>query len=270
MRPDREDIAVPPFPPSVEWIGPAPDPVERVCARGPLLVEMIDAAHPSSARTLPYLRTWDHRYREHGLTTVAVNSPRFPFTAEPPKLEAALALWGVEFPAAADSEYAIWHDYGARGWPSLFLWGRGGALRWFHFGEGEYRATEEAIQEELGAADLPEPMEPLRPVEAPGAAVAAPSGELFPGGSEAQPWRPGASGDSIGLEYEAGGAWASVDGTGLLHVSLDGGPERAVEVTAPGAYELTGHERHEHHRLGLRASQGLDVYAISFAAGLPD
>ncbi len=40
-------------------------------------------------------------------------------------------------------------------------------LRWFHFGEGEYRQTEEAIQEELRELDalrpLPEPMAAIRP-----------------------------------------------------------------------------------------------------------
>ena len=273
MRPERQDIAVPPFPPSVEWIGQAPGPVERVCARGPLVVALIDAAHPSSVRALPYLGAWDERYREHGLTVLAVNSPRFPFTAEPAKLEAALALWDARFPVAVDSGYAIWHDYGAEGWPSLFLWGRGGALRWFHLGEGEYRATEEAIQGELRAAELasalPEPLSPFRPAEVPGVEVARPSDELLPGGSESRPWRPDADGDSIDLEYGGAGAWVTVDGRGSLGVSLDGGSEQEVPVEAPGAYELSQHEGHEAHRLRLRVPSGIDVYAISFAAGLP-
>ena len=137
---------MPPFPPGTEWIGPEPGAVERICARGPLLVQFVDAAHLSSVRTLPYLTAWEERYRDRGLTVVGVNSPRFPFTADAGKLRAALARLGVRFPVAADSRYEIWHGYGCEGWPSLFLWGRGGALRWFHFGEGEYAATEKAIQ----------------------------------------------------------------------------------------------------------------------------
>jgi len=255
------------------WIGDEPAAVERICATGPLLVHFIDAAHFSSVRTLPYLAAWADRYRELGLTVLAVNSPRFPFTGEPVKLATALARLEVPFPVAADSAYTAWHDYGCQGWPSLFLWSRGGALRWYQFGEGEYSATEEAIQEELGplspGADLPDPLTPLRPSDAPGALVARPSEELFPGGSASEPWRPGDEDSSLELEYAAGGVWAAVDGAGSLGLSLDGGLETTIEVAAPGAYELAEHGAHESHRLTLSASAGLSVYSVGFSAGLP-
>jgi hypothetical protein len=244
-----------------------------MCARGALLVHFVDVAHLNSVRTLRYLSAWDARYRDLGLTVLGVNSPRFPFTGEPEKLAAALARLEVTFPVAADARYVLWHAYGCEGWPSLFLWGRGAALRWFHFGEGEYTATEEAIQEELRGADpereLPEPLAPLRPSDAPGALVAPPSEEVFPGGSASEPWRPGEPDSPLELDYAAGGAWASVDGRGALRVGLDGGPELSVEVEAPGAYELASHPWHESHRLSLRPTRGLSVYAISFAAAPP-
>jgi hypothetical protein len=267
------DIAVPPFAPSLEWVGPAPPPVERICARGPLLVHFVDVGHLSSVRTLPYLNAWQGRYSPHGLTVLGVNSPRFPFTAEPAKLEAALERLEVPFPVALDAEYLAWHDYGCEGWPSLFLWSRGGALRWFHFGEGEYAATEAAIQEELRAVspalELPEPLDPLRPSDAPGALVARPTNEILPGGSISEPWRANRPGEEIDIPYEAGGAWATVDGAGELTVSLDGGPPGTITVGAPGAYELFDHERHESHRLSLAASPTVDLYAVAFAAGIP-
>jgi hypothetical protein len=267
------DIAVPPFAPSLSWVGSQPPPVERICARGPLLVHFIDAAHLSSVRTLPYLNAWHERYSPQGLTVVGVNSPRFPFTGEPEKLAAALARLEISFPVALDGEYRAWHDYGCEGWPSLFLWSRGGALRWFHFGEGEYSATEAAIQEELQAVsptlELPGPLEALRPSDAPGALVARPTDELLPGGSVSEPWRPSRPGDSLDVAYSAGGAWATVDGEGELSVSLDAGPAMPIPVDAPGAYELSRHDRHESHRLSLAASPTIAVYAVAFAAGLP-
>jgi hypothetical protein len=267
------DIAVPPFAPSLTWVGEEPPPVERICARGPLLVHFIDAAHLSSVRTLPYLRAWHERYSPHGLTIVGVNSPRFTFMHERAKLAAALERLDVAFPVALDGEYRAWHDYGCEGWPSLFLWNRGGALRWFHFGEGEYNATEAAIREELLAVspglEPLEPLEPLRASDAPGALVARPTEELFPGGSISEPWRSSGPESRLDTAYAAGGAWATVDGEGLLTVSVDGGPPREIPVQAPGAYELSSHERHESHRLSLAASPNLDVYAVAFAAGLP-
>ena len=273
MRPDALDIAVPPFPPHLEWVGPALPPVDRVCARGPLLVHFIDAAHPSSVRTLPYLSAWNERYSSHGLTVLAVNSPRFSFTGDRAKLATTLERLGVAFPVAVDAEYRAWRDYGCKGWPSLFLWARGGALRWFHFGEGEYAATEAAIQDELVAitpsVELPPLLGSLRPAEAPGAAVVGPSPEVFPGGSISTPWRAAGPEDSLELEYAAGGAWATVDGEGTLHASLDGGAAQTIDVDAAGAYELSGHERHQAHRLSLVASPSLSVYSVAFAAGVP-
>jgi len=267
------DIAVPPFAPSLEWVGEAPPPVERICARGPLLVHFIDAAHLSSVRTLPYLRAWHERYSPHGLTVLGVNSPRFPFTGERAKLAAALERLGIAFPVALDPEYLAWHDYGCEGWPSLFLWSRGGALRWFQFGEGEYAATEAAIQEELLATsptfELPPPLKPLRPSDAPDALVARPTEELLPGGSISQPWRPAREDEALELDYEAGGAWASLDGEGSVVASVDGHAPITASVEAPGAYELSAHDRHGAHRLRLSVSGDVSVYSIGFAAGLP-
>jgi hypothetical protein len=265
---------VPPFVPGTIWIGEEPPAVERICARGPMLVHFIDAAHFSSVRTLPYLRAWAERYTELGLTVLGVNSPRFPFTSEPGKLAEAIARLELPFPVAADSAYAAWHDYGCQGWPSLFLWGRGGALRWYHFGEGEYAATEAAIQEELRALSpggaLPDPVPPIRPSDAPGALVARPTQEVFPGGSVSEPWPAAGEAAELELEYEAGGAWVAADGAGALGLSLDGEPRETIEIGAPGAYELFEHGRHERHRLSLRPSTGLSVYSVGFSAGVPE
>jgi hypothetical protein len=270
VRPSAHDIAVPPFPPGTNWIGSDPGAAERICARGPLLVHFIDAAHLSSVRTVPYLSAWHERYGGLGLTLVGVNSPRFPFTADPGKLTAALSRLEVRFPVAVDAGYELWRAYGCKGWPSLFLWGRGGALRWFHFGEGEYAATEEAIQQELEAgAELPEPLAPRRPSDAQGALVAPPTGEVFPGGSESQPWLAREGEPALEMDYSAEGAWATVDGRGVLRASIDGEPAVALEVAAPGAYELASHGRHESHRLALAPSAGVSLYAVSFAAGVP-
>ena len=44
---------------------------------------------------------------------------------------------------------------------------------------------------------------------------------------------------------------------------------QVLEVAAPGLYELAEHPRHERHELTLRASPGLDLYSVSFSAGVP-
>ena len=245
----------------------------ELTAAGPVLVHFFDFAQLNSVRTLPYVIEWHRRYSPLGLTVLGIHSSRFPFTKTNDALAPAVERLGIDYPVAQDSSYAIWHDYGAKGWPSTFLWNRNRALAWFHFGEGEYRATEEAIQDELREADalvdLPDAMEPLRPSDAPGAGVARPTEELFPGGGPAEPWRPDAGGDRLELDYAAGAAYAAVDGEGVLTVALDGAPAREIAIEAPGLYELAEHARHQEHSLALGAQPGVLVYALSFAAGVP-
>jgi hypothetical protein len=257
----------------VRWLNAARPPrIAELLAAGPALVHFLDFAQLNSVRALPYVIAWRARYAGTGLSVLGIHSPRFPFTANRAKLAAALERLGVEHPVADDSEYEIWNDYGCRGWPSLFLWGQEGALRWVHFGEGEYAATEEAIQAELRALDpdreLPLPLDPLRPSDAPAAKVIPPSEEVFPGGSAAEPWRSG-NGGPLAVEYGGGGAYAAVDGAGELQVALDGGAGTTIAVDIAGLYELAEHPRHERHRLTLSATPGLAVYSLAFAAGVP-
>lgn len=269
MRPPRDDIAAPDLPPSLAWIGEAPRSMPVLTAAGPVLVHFFDYAQLNSVRTLPYLLEWDRRYRAAGLRTIGVQAPRFPFGADHGAVAAGLTELGVELPVAIDAERDLWFAYGCEGWPSLFLWTTGGALSWFHFGEGEYRATEEAIQAELRELDalrtLPEPMPPFRPTDAPGAKVMPPTEELFPGGSWEHPWE----GGELTVPYEAGGAYATIEGKGELTVTFDGGDSHKLPINGGALYTLAEHPRHQPHRLKLDPSPGLRIWSISFAAGLP-
>jgi hypothetical protein len=270
MRPERADIAAPELPPRVRWVGSKPGPMAELTAAGPVLVHFFDLAQLNSVRTLPYVRAWHERYAAAGLTVLGVHSPRFRFTATNDALSLAVDRLEIPYRVAQDSSYAIWHDYGCKGWPSLFLWNTSGALAWFHFGEGEYAATEEAIQEELRSADalveMPEPLPPLRPSDAPGALVAPPTEELFPGGDASTPWR---GGGRLRVDYEAGGAHAAADGAGELIAAIDGGPERAIPVAGAGLYELASHPRHEAHALEVSATGSVAVYSVAFTPSPP-
>lgn len=281
MRPERDNIVAPDLPEGIEWVGEAQRSMPVATAAGPALVHFFDFAQLNSVRTLPYVSEWARRYAPHGLTTIGVQAPRFPFGADRQTVAAGLERLGVEFPVAIDAERRLWHAYGCEGWPSLFLWKLGGALAWFHFGEGEYQATEEAIQAEVREQDalreLPAPMAPLRPSDAPGARVMPPTPELFPSGSWERPWTAGEDGDELEITYEAGGAYATVEGDGEIAleldavgaVELDGASSASIAVDSPALYPLVEHPRHEQHTLVLRPSPGLRVWSVSFAAGVP-
>ena len=252
------------LPGRIRWLNAAEPPnVAALTATGPLLVHFFDFAQLNSVRALS-LRARVARALRADWACACSASTR-PGSASPPSaaLDAGVAALGVDHPVADDAQYAIWHDYGCKGWPSLFLWGRGGALRWFHFGEGEYSATEEAIAEELRAEDitlrLPQPMAPIRPSDAPGALVVPPSAEHFPGGS---PATPGAEPGQIRLEIDIRGGRRLGSGRrrGELRWWLDGERGRQCAPSGPAPDRCwpstAGHKRHS---LRIEATRGSDL-----------
>lgn len=273
MRPDRDNIAAPDLPDSLAWVGTEPESMPALTAGGPALVHFVEYAQLNSVRTLPYLVEWQRRYREAGLSVIAVQAPRFPFAAVRDNVAAGLREHGVKLPIAIDAEHDLWAAYGCTGWPSLFLWSLGGALAWAHFGEGEYRATEEAIQAELREMDalqqLLEPLAPLRATDAPGAHVIPPTPEYFPGGSWERAWIAGEDGEDLALDYQAGGAYATIEGDGELQVEIDGQWRTIPASPTPGLRTLAEHPSHEAHSLVLRPAPGVKIWSLSFAAGVP-
>jgi len=274
MRPERDNIAAPELPGRIKWLNcEKPPKMAALTVGGPVLVHFFDPTQLNSVRALPYITDWNRRYEAHGLTTLGILSPRFALTRDPEIAAAGVESSGVEHAVALDLDYAIWHDYGCLGWPSLFLWGQGGALTWAHRGEGEYRATEEAIQDELREGDvtrnLPALMEPLRATDEQGALLSAQSAEILPGGSPAEAWAAQAGDSLLEFDCEAGEAWVVADGEGEIQVSVDGEPDTPIHVPPAGLSKLNGEGSHESHHLALEASPGVRVWAISFAPGAP-
>ena len=63
-----------------------------------------------------------------------------------PNLVKAVADLNVTYPVAQDNDGATWNAYHTQYWPTLYLIDKRGHLRYTHIGEGEYGATESAIQ----------------------------------------------------------------------------------------------------------------------------
>lgn len=269
MKPHRADIALPPFPPGLEWIGGEPPAAERMTAKGPLLVIFFEAGELSSVRSLPHIGAWADRYRNAGLTTLGVHSPRNGLARDPADLEAALQRLGVGFPVAADVSYRVWHLYGCKGWPSVFLWGRGGRLEWFHLGIGGLADTEEAIRAQLrGGEEDRELPDRVHPVDADGDGrkMIKPSDEVFPSGDRERAWR-GGPGEPLEVEYAGAGAWAALSGSGTVEVRADGGAAHRLTVEAPGLYELSEHPEHGMHEIRLDLDGEIHVWSVAFSAG---
>jgi thiol-disulfide isomerase/thioredoxin len=108
-------------------------------------------------RTLPYVRAWDAKYRDLGLTVIGAHTPEFDFERNVDNVVARSHSFGVEYPIAVDSEYGVWQAFANHFWPAIYLADAEGRIRYHHFGEGEYAMTEMAIQQLLldaGTADV--------------------------------------------------------------------------------------------------------------------
>ena len=102
-------------------------------------------------RTAPYLRAWDAKYREHGLTVIGVHTPEFPFETDLDSIRAAAKERRIAYPVVADNDYAIWTAFANRYWPAVYVADAKGAIRFHHFGEGRYEETERVIQQLVDA-----------------------------------------------------------------------------------------------------------------------
>jgi thiol-disulfide isomerase/thioredoxin len=101
-------------------------------------------------RTLPHLRAWDAKYREHGLVVIGAHTPEFAFEHDLDNVRRAIKAMRVDFPIAVDNDYAIWNGFSNQYWPALYLIDVKGANRFMHFGEGAYDESERTIQQVLG------------------------------------------------------------------------------------------------------------------------
>ena len=245
-------------------------------------------------RTLPYIREWDDRYRAAGLTIVGVHTPEFAFERVESNVRENAKDLKLRYPIAMDNDFGTWQAWSNQYWPAKYLIDRQGHVRYYHFGEGEYGETEEAIRTLLGDS---------APV-ASGLADESPHGLVTPesylgykrldrnGGDEIVEDEPHAYTLPRGLlanELALGGIWTVQDeravaglsaslrlqyrardvflvltGKGSVQVLVDGKPERTVRVRGDRLYTLVKGEEIRDHLLELRFTPGVAAYAFTF------
>src|SRR4051795_6629119 len=230
MRPPADaEIPAPEFPGRAGWLNVALLRMDMLLGRHAVLVEFWDFARVNSLRTLPYLLSWHERYADAGLQIVGVHSPGYSFGRDTGTVARAVERLEIPYPVALDPALEIWRLYGNRGWPGRYLFDRRGLLRYMHYGEGDYRESELAIQEGLlevdGERAFPEPLAPLRPEDAPGAvlepqtadiALPAERGrlELVRDWTDGEDWIEASdAGAAASFDFRAGGAFAVLSGS---------------------------------------------------------
>ncbi|MGI9111138.1 MAG: cytochrome c biogenesis protein DipZ [Gaiellaceae bacterium] len=249
-------------------------------------------------RTLPYITSWDERYRESGLTIVGVHTPEFAFERVRSNVRENAEELGVEYPIALDNDFGTWNAWHNQYWPAKYLIDRNGHVRYYHFGEGDYDESERAIREllaERGDASLPAPAaladESPRGLVTPesylghkrlaryaGTTIAPDrersyalsaelaENELTLGGRwKVEDERAVAGRDArLRLRYRARDVYLVLTGKGAVEVLVDGKPESTISVSREKLYTLVEREEIAEHLLELRFAPGVAGYAFTF------
>jgi cytochrome c biogenesis protein CcdA/thiol-disulfide isomerase/thioredoxin len=284
--------AAPDFTGVTQWLNSKPLTLQSLRGRV-VLIDFWTYTCINCLRTLPYLKAWDERYRDRGLTIVGVHTPEFGFEKDTANVEDAIKRNDLRYPVAQDNDYGTWDAWGNQYWPAKYLIDTKGQVRYVHFGEGEYDKTEAAIRSLLPDKDLGAPAGKQRG-EVPGNATP----ETYLGVARAQGWEPSpqpGTHDYPGItrldqdRFALGGRWkvddesaTAVDdatlrahvrgksvylvlgGSGQVDVSVDGKHEKTVDVDGQRLYELMRRPEAGEHELELRFDDGVAGYAFTF------
>ena len=142
---------------ATQWLNSPPLSTESL--RGKVvLVDFWTYSCINCIRTLPYVRGWADKYKDHGLVVIGVHAPEFAFEKNPANVAKAVKDLGVDYPVALDNDYAIWKGFHNEYWPAHYFIDAQGRIRHHHFGEGNYRQSEDVIRQlltEAGQKNLP-------------------------------------------------------------------------------------------------------------------
>jgi cytochrome c biogenesis protein CcdA/thiol-disulfide isomerase/thioredoxin len=254
-------------------------------------------------RTQPYLKAWDAKYRKDGLTIVGVHSPEFGFEKDQGNVERAVEQAGLKYPVVNDSDMGTWNAWGNQYWPAEYLVDAKGHVRYASFGEGDYDATEKAIQGLLAeagrdakpAADAPvKAITPSRQTQTPETYLGTDRAQgyvqdpLKPGGRDFGPapaklqsnqfaysgvWK--LTGENATAIHDAGISVNYVArrvylvlgptaGPADVEVYVDGEKTRTVHDDHQGLYTLVDGPRVESHTLSLKVPDGIEGFAFTF------
>jgi len=130
------------------WINSAPLTLQQL--RGKVvLVDFWTYTCINCVRTLPYVKQWNAKYKDQGLTVIGVHTPEFPFERSTANVDDAARRLGLSYPIAQDNHYATWRAYNNQYWPGFYLINKQGRIVYEHFGEDSYADMDEAIRAAL-------------------------------------------------------------------------------------------------------------------------
>ena len=114
--------------------------------------------------TLPSVKELHSKYSGKGLVVLGLHTPEFPHERKRENVERAVAMAGLTYPIALDSDNTTWKLYGNQYWPRQTLVDSTGRIRYEHVGEGDYDEIDSKVAQlldEANARRFPESRIPL-------------------------------------------------------------------------------------------------------------
>jgi len=133
---------------SGDWMNSEPLKLKDLHGRV-VLIEFWTFGCYNCRNTLPFVKSWDDRYREKGFTVIGVHSPEFDDERKVENLRREVSSLGIHYAVVTDNDYQTWNAYKVEAWPTVFLLDKQGRIRWMHVGEGDYDEAERLIQKLL-------------------------------------------------------------------------------------------------------------------------
>jgi thiol-disulfide isomerase/thioredoxin len=132
-----------------EWINSQPLALNELRGRV-VVIEFWTFGCYNCRNTLPFVKSWDDRYHEKGVTVIGVHSPETDSERDVETVRREVVSLGIRYPVVTDNDYQTWNAYKVKAWPTVFLLDKQGRIRWVHVGEGDYNEAERLIQKLMG------------------------------------------------------------------------------------------------------------------------
>jgi cytochrome c biogenesis protein CcdA/thiol-disulfide isomerase/thioredoxin len=251
---DEGDL--PPLSGAVAWLNSSPLTPQGLRGRV-VLVDFWTYSCINCLRTLPYIRAWANKYRDHGLVVIGVHTPEFAFEKNVDNVRRAVGDLGIPYPIAVDNNYAIWRSFSNEYWPADYFIDGDGHIRGHEFGEGNYDKSEQLIQtllREAGFSNVPTGLVNVRGtgIEAAADMQLIRSPETYIGYERAQNFD-----NAGGIARDRTNTYSEPAAQQLNKWGLAGawtvGAEKAVLDSAPGRIVFRFHARDLHLVLGPSA-----------------
>ncbi|MFK8111863.1 MAG: redoxin domain-containing protein [Rubripirellula sp.] len=86
-------------------------------------------------RNYPWYKGWEKEFRSQDFTLLGVHSPETEAERDPDNVRKAVQKEGFQSPVIIDKQRKTWFQWGNNMWPAVYLIDKQGRIRYWWFGE---------------------------------------------------------------------------------------------------------------------------------------